>query len=82
VAEPWARSSRRRLLSTCLPASVVTAHGIRTYAPHIHLERARLAELVKDDAGYEDELRQAHQLFLDVGAHGRADEVAAMVRSG
>jgi hypothetical protein len=60
----------------------VTAHGVRVYAPLVHVDRARLAEVVGDDRAYVEELRSAHQLFVDVGAHGRAEKVAAMVRSG
>jgi adenylate cyclase len=62
--------------------SIIQAHGIRSYAPHIHLELARLAEVVGDPVVYADELDRAHRLFVDVGAHGRAEEVASMVRAG
>jgi tetratricopeptide (TPR) repeat protein len=61
--------------------SIITAHGIRSYAPDLHLERAHLAEVVGDESAYNDELEKAHRLFLDVGAHGRAEEVASMVHS-
>lgn len=59
--------------------SIVQALGIRSYAPHIHLELAHLALLTGDNPGYDDELRAAQRLFLDVGAYGRAEEVAALV---
>ena len=62
--------------------SILTSHGIRAYAPYIHLERARLAEVVGDETTREAELERAQRLFIDVGAHGRAEEVASMVRSG
>jgi tetratricopeptide (TPR) repeat protein len=61
--------------------SIVQALGIRAYAPHLYLERADLARALDDEVGYESELREAHRLFLDVGAHGRAEEVASLVRS-
>jgi adenylate cyclase len=53
--------------------------GITVFAPQIHRERAFLARAAGDEAGYEQSLRRAHQLFLAIGAEGRAAEVAALV---
>jgi adenylate cyclase len=60
--------------------SIVQALGIRAYEPHIHLERSRLAAAVGDEAEQDRELREAHRLFLEVGAYGRAEETASLVR--
>src|SRR5439155_937821 len=39
-------------------------------------ERARLARLAGDEAGYAQEMGLAHHLFTEMGATARADEVA------
>jgi adenylate cyclase len=59
--------------------SVVELLDIRVFTPQIHLELARLALALGDQAEYDRRLQIAHRLFLDVGAHGRAEEVAALV---
>jgi hypothetical protein len=59
--------------------ATVEALGIRVFTPYVHLERAQLARLLGDGAGYDEELRTAHRLFLDVGAYGRAGEITAAV---
>jgi adenylate cyclase len=61
--------------------SIVQALGIRVYAPHLHLEFAHLARAVGDEAGCERSLRRARDLFLEVGAPARAEEVASLTRS-
>jgi hypothetical protein len=53
--------------------------GITIFAPQIHRERALLARAAGDEAGYERSLRRAHELFLAIGAHGRATEIATLV---
>lgn len=62
--------------------SIVDELGIRVYAPHLHLDQAHLARVIGDETGHARELREAHRLFLDVGAHGRAEEVASLIQSG
>jgi hypothetical protein len=61
--------------------AIVETLGLRAYEPHLHLTRAELARALGDDAGFDRELEVAHRLFLDVGARGRAEEVAALVKS-
>jgi len=58
------------------------ALGITVFAPHIHWERAKLAEISGDDARRQQALQSAYRLFLAVGAPGRAAEIAAQVGAG
>src|SRR5262249_20271311 len=44
--------------------------------PFICLERAELARLSGDETTRQQELREAHRLFLEIGAPIRAEEVA------
>jgi class 3 adenylate cyclase/tetratricopeptide (TPR) repeat protein len=50
--------------------------GSRVYVPPVHEERAELARLRGDDATRERELREAHRLFIEMGATGHAQRVA------
>jgi hypothetical protein len=50
--------------------------GAKSYEPFLHVERAKLARLSGDEAAHERELREAHRLFLEIGAPIRAAEVA------
>jgi hypothetical protein len=50
--------------------------GAKSYEPFLHVERAELARLIGDDAAHERELREAHRLFVEIGAPIRAAEVA------
>jgi hypothetical protein len=50
--------------------------GAKSYEPFLHVERAELARLTGDDAARERELREAHRLFLEIGAPIRAEQVA------
>jgi adenylate cyclase len=47
-----------------------------SFAPLVHLERARLASLGGDQEAREHELREAHRLFTEMGAKGNAQRVA------
>jgi adenylate cyclase len=80
LADPASGGEQATRIELDRALSIVEALGIRAYAPQIHLERARLAHAVGDRHAYDSEMRTAHRLFLDVGAHGRAEEVAAVVR--
>jgi adenylate cyclase len=60
--------------------SIVETLGIRSLAPQVHLERAHLAHVLGDETTHDAELRTAHRLFLEVGAQGRAEEIASLVR--
>jgi tetratricopeptide (TPR) repeat protein len=55
--------------------ALVEETGATCYAPFIHVERAELARLTGDEAAHERELREAHRLFLEIGAPIRAAEV-------
>jgi class 3 adenylate cyclase/tetratricopeptide (TPR) repeat protein len=50
--------------------------GAKSYEPFLHVERAKLARLIGDDAARQRELREAHRLFTEIGAPIRAAEVA------
>jgi tetratricopeptide (TPR) repeat protein len=53
--------------------------GARSYAPQIHVERARLAALLSDGTGRQQWLRDAHRLFSEMGATGHAERVAPLL---
>jgi class 3 adenylate cyclase/tetratricopeptide (TPR) repeat protein len=50
--------------------------GATSYTPFLHIERAELARLSGDDATRRREFREAHRLFLEIGAPIRAADVA------
>jgi class 3 adenylate cyclase/tetratricopeptide (TPR) repeat protein len=50
--------------------------GAKSYEPFLHIERAELARLTGDEAARERELREAHRLFVEIGAPIRAEQVA------
>ena len=50
--------------------------GAKSYEPFLCVERAELARLTGDDAARQRELREAHRLFLEIGAPIRAEQVA------
>jgi len=50
--------------------------GAKSYEPFLYVECAELARLAGDEASRQRELREAHRLFLDIGAPIRAAEVA------
>ena len=50
--------------------------GAKSYEPFLHVERAELARLTGDERARERELREAHRLFLEIGAPIRAEQVA------
>jgi hypothetical protein len=55
--------------------------GAKSYEPFLCVERAELARLGGDEAARQRELREAHQLFIEMGATSRAAEVAKELRS-
>lgn len=59
--------------------AVVEETGARGFEPQILLERGRLAGLVGDELGREDCLREAHRLFTEMGATGRAERAALLL---
>ena len=74
-----ARDSIERLLNETLALS--RESGAKTGEPFIHLERAEVASRLGDEAARERELREAHRLFLEIGAPIRAAEVAKELTS-
>jgi class 3 adenylate cyclase/tetratricopeptide (TPR) repeat protein len=56
--------------------SVLADLSARAYAPFLHVELARLGGLKGDEGTRQRELREAHRLFLEIGAPIRAAEVA------
>ena len=48
----------------------------RTLPSTLHVERALLARLAHDGTTRRRELREAHRLFLEIGAPIRAEQVA------
>jgi hypothetical protein len=50
--------------------------GAKSCEPFLCVERAELARLNGDDAARQRELREAHRLFLEIGAPIRAEQVA------
>ena len=68
------RSAIEAALGDALRAS--REMGLRLWEPLIFLERAELARLGDDETTRQRELREAHRLFLEIGAPIRADEVA------
>ena len=90
AAECFARLVHARvLLSTEGPAggagvasaleralALVEETGARCYAAFVRVERARLARLAGDEAGYAHEMGLAQRLFSEMGAPARAEEVA------
>jgi len=57
--------------------SLIADTGARVYAPELHVERGRFAQLLGDEASRVRELREAERLFREMGAPLRA---AAIVR--
>jgi hypothetical protein len=50
--------------------------GAKSYEPFLCIESAELARLNGDDTARRRELREAHRLFLEIGAPIRAEQVA------
>jgi class 3 adenylate cyclase/tetratricopeptide (TPR) repeat protein len=50
--------------------------GSRVFVPQVHKERAELARLRGDDATREQELREVHRLYTEMGATGHAERLA------
>jgi len=53
----------------------------QAFAPFIHVERAALARLTGDEPTGQRELREAHRLFVEIGAPLRAEPIAQELRS-
>ena len=55
--------------------ALIRETGAKNCQPFVHLERAELARLLRDEAAYQRELREAHRLFLEMGATGHAERL-------
>ena len=55
--------------------ALVEETGARCYAPFVRIERARLARLSGDEAGYREETNVARRLFTEMGAPARARQL-------
>jgi hypothetical protein len=49
----------------------------KSYEPFVRVELAELARVTGDDHGRERELREAHRLFIEIGAPLRADALTS-----
>jgi class 3 adenylate cyclase/tetratricopeptide (TPR) repeat protein len=54
----------------------VEEFGARAYAPMVLEERARLAQLLRDEDARMAHLREAHRLYAEMGATGHAERLA------
>jgi hypothetical protein len=57
-------------------AALVDETGAAGLAPFVHCERAELARLLGDEAGWQRELREALRLFAAMGATGHAERIS------
>jgi len=57
-------------------SALVAATGCRAFAPSVAEARADLARALGDEAGHEQELREAHRLYNEIGATGHAQRLA------
>jgi hypothetical protein len=55
---------------------VAAVSGARRYEPLLRVELAELASGLGDDERRHQELREAHRMFLEIGADGHADRLA------
>ena len=53
--------------------------GAQKYRPQLHEARAELAQLLGDEATHERELHEAHSLYVELGATGHAERLAAQL---
>jgi hypothetical protein len=60
--------------------SLVGETGGKALEPFIRVELSNLARLAGDEPARQRELREAHRLFLEIGAPIRAAEVAKELR--
>jgi tetratricopeptide (TPR) repeat protein len=71
---PTARSAIEAELDRA--EALIEEMGARLLAPLALEERARLARLFGDEAGFERELREAQRLYTEMGATGHAERLA------
>jgi adenylate cyclase len=59
----------------------VEEFGARAFAPMVFEERARLAQLLRDEDARRAHLREAHRLYSEMGATGHAERLARELES-
>jgi class 3 adenylate cyclase len=71
-------AAEAQAVTECLERAValIDATGAEGYRPLVGLERAELAHLLGDEKARRRELREAHRLFVEMGAAGHAERVA------
>jgi len=62
-------------------ATIVEETGAVAFAPFVLEERAALARLLGDEAGWERSLREAERLFAEMGTTARAERLARELAS-
>jgi tetratricopeptide (TPR) repeat protein len=71
-------AARTEIEAALARASELTRNtGAKVFEPLIHVELAELARQSGDEEGRERELREAHRLFTEIGAAGRAERLSA-----
>jgi tetratricopeptide (TPR) repeat protein len=82
LAEPVPDGPERARAEVDQARSIVETLGLRALVPQIHVVRADLAKAEGDPETARRALETARRLFVDVGAHGRAEQTAEALRSG
>ena len=69
-------SSLARLLDFARTAHLIDGFALERYRPGLHEARAELARVLGDEAGHARELREAHRLYVAMGADGHVQRLA------
>ena len=76
LRESEGRAARDEIEATLARAdALIHEKGARAWAPFVCEERARLAQCL-GDAAAERHLREAHRLFVEMGAKGHAEQLS------
>ena len=57
-------------------AELIDSRGLEQLRPFFHEARAEFARALGDEASHARELREAHRLYTEMGADGRAQRLA------
>jgi class 3 adenylate cyclase/tetratricopeptide (TPR) repeat protein len=76
LATDGARAAAEITTSLDRATALVQSTGACALEPRVRIERARLARATGDEAGRRRELREAHRLFIEMGAPICAEQVA------
>ena len=86
--KPWLALAGAQIAAgdeTAAREAIEEAQGVidethaRVFQPFLHERRAQYAEVFDAEWTRDDELREAHRLFVDLGATGHAERVARML---